>query len=333
MKRVLSLFLALMLLLSVLPLSLYAEKKAESNEQKTTEMQEKTDKTGNDDKKNEKQEEQKKSESAENTDKLVRSKYIDVAFSCLEEDNIFLKRYNELTGADVKVKFKAGIPYFFGGQDAKLVFSRYPDYKKRQMWEDTRFYRKGKIYIYGFDCSGFTRYVNMELGKEKHAKLTSLINASKYAENRIYGTKENKPMPAYNELYKHLKVGDMLVAKHRARHIMIYIGTLRQFGFTAEQLPELKDYLDYPLVVHSGPNPFYGPRFQSFIDNGGDYYKRCNTTNGGVCVSIVGVPTDKAPNHAKIGAYEFDWFEIGSEKYQLTIYDLPSSPEYCWFRY
>lgn len=63
---------------------------------------------------------------------VQRNPILDTAFSCLEKDNIFLRRYNELTGADVQPLFEAGIPYFFGGQDTNKLFASYPYYAQQE---------------------------------------------------------------------------------------------------------------------------------------------------------------------------------------------------------
>ena len=47
---------------------------------------------------------------------VERSKLLDAAFSMLEEGNDFVRRYNEMTGAEVTATFVDGCPYFFGGK-------------------------------------------------------------------------------------------------------------------------------------------------------------------------------------------------------------------------
>ena len=100
---------------------------------------------------------------------VERSKLLDAAFSMLEEGNDFVRRYNEMTGAEVTATFVDGCPYFFGGKaddetTLTRLFSRAPLYSKREIWEQTRFYDKGSYYLYGLDCSGFTQWVYAEAG-------------------------------------------------------------------------------------------------------------------------------------------------------------------------
>ena len=203
---------------------------------------------------------------------VERSKLLDAAFSMLEEGNDFVRRYNEMTGAEVTATFVDGCPYFFGGKaddetTLTRLFSRAPLYSKREIWEQTRFYDKGSYYLYGLDCSGFTQWVYAEAGLPKHDSLSNMIlQYGKYGKNHVYSHRKGKGMPSYDKLAENLQVGDLLVAKKRARHIMMFIGTLRDFGYTEEELPELAPYLDYALVIHCGPNFAYTDRIQAFLD-------------------------------------------------------------------
>ena len=271
----------------------------------------------------------------------TRSPVLDAAFSMLEEGNPFLTRYNELTGASVTPHFSLGAPYFFGGKhdyiinSEQLLFSRAPEYAKRVIWEQTRFYDKGKEYLYGFDCSGFTQWVFSEVGWDEHPALDQMIlNYGKYGKkNHVFSHRKGKEMPAYDELAASLEVGDLLVGKNRARHVMMFIGTLRDFGYTAEEVPELAAYLDHALVIHCGPSLMYGERMQGYLDTKADdpYYEGVRVPDGGVAVSIIGVPFDDAPNHAFEGITDYAWFDL-PDGYKLTIWDLPACTSFCWFR-
>lgn len=275
---------------------------------------------------------------------LEQNPLLDAAFSALEKDNIFQRRYNEITGANVESLFEQGIPYFFGGQvnyagklvnDAELM-EDYPLYAREKCAETTKFFRTGQLYIYGFDCSGYTRWIRVKCGMEQHPGLQDMITKHNLWKNHLYRGGPNIsspiPMPAYNELKDHLQVGDLLVTKHAARHIMMYIGTLADYGFTAEEVPDLADYLDYPLVIHCGPSPVYGERIQQVIDADPERYGRCNTTNGGVEVSILGINPEGTPYHTTVQNVDYDYFLIDDGNYLLTLRDIESASSYCWYR-
>lgn len=266
---------------------------------------------------------------------VERSPFLDAAFRGLEKDNIFLRRYNEITGAEVEALFDLGIPYFFGGKDADMLVAHYPDYFKRECWETTKFYRKNQYYCFGFDCSGYTQWIYAQAGMPPHDKLDQMILNWEYQRNgsHIYNHRDAFKMPPYDQLKDTLQVGDLLVAKKGARHIMMYIGTLADYRFTAEEVPQLAQYLDYPLVIHCGSSPVYGARFQEYIDNGDEYYANCNTTNGGVQVSILGIPLKEAPIQEHVQIDDFSYFLIDNGTYPLTIWDLPSATSFCWFRF
>ena len=278
-------------------------------------------------------------ETAENA-LVQRSPVLDTAFKMVEDGNPFLAAYNELTGAGVENLFPYGMPYFFGGKHDQYVdgvplwYTQYPEYAKRKAWENTHFYRKGAYYIYGMDCSGYTNWIYSEIGWPEHDALDQMIlNYGKYGKYHLYSHRKGQEMPPYAELAQHLEIGDLLAAKKGSRHIMMFIGTLRQFGFTAETAPELADYLDYALVIHSGPNPDYGARIQAYLDAHADdaYYKDVNIPNGGVCVSILGIPMADAPHHGEDSGTEYAWFELPGG-YKITIWALPAATSFVWYR-
>lgn len=249
---------------------------------------------------------------------VERSPLLDTAFQMLEEDNPILARYNEMTGANVEARYQYGMPYMFGGKSEKYLMQVW------KAWETTKFFRAGELYVYGFDCHGFINWVATQNGLPELDSLSNMILWwGKYGETNHLPFKE---IP-YNELKDHLVVGDYLVAKYTARHIMMYIGTLMDYGYTAEEVPELADYLDYPIFVHSGSNPFYYERYTKYIEENG---LNCNSTNGGVCISIVGIPTDQVPHEIEDNRQTFHYFDMGG--YMLTVYDIFRATSYVWWR-
>ncbi len=271
---------------------------------------------------------------------VERDPLLDAAFSMLEEGNVFLTRYNEITGADIEAVFELGCPYFFGGKHDDVIngvprfLARAPEYAKRKCWEDTHFYRKNQEYLYGFDCSGYTQWIYAEVGYPEHPKLDEMVNQyGKYGKrNHVYSHRKGKEMPSYPEVSENLIVGDLLAGKKGARHVMMFIGTLRDYGFTAEELPGLADYLDYPLVIHDGPNPMYDDRMASYLAAHADdpYYDNVRVPDGGVAVSLIGVPKD-ALTRMEENDREFYYYTM-PDGYQLTLWDLEACTSFCWFR-
>lgn len=242
---------------------------------------------------------------------------LNAAFSMLEEGNPFLERYNEITGANISARYPLGLPYMFGGKDEANLLT---------VWyslETTKNFIKGKKYLYGFDCSGFTNWINFEAGKPQHDSLEQMItNRGLYRGNQL----DAEDIP-FDALYQALEVGDFLVASADGRHIMMYIGTLSDFGYTAEDAPELRDYLTYPLVVHCGLCPPYGERYQAYIEENN---LGCDTTDGGVAIAIVGMPASAAPHYLYTQHYDHYYFDLNG--YFLRVYDIRSTSSYVWFR-
>ncbi len=266
---------------------------------------------------------------------MERSPFLDHALSALEKDNIFILRYNDLTGANVEALFDLGIPYLFGGAQQYGVFGQWPRYSKRVAFQTSQFFVEGQLYVNGFDCVGFTRWVYRKCGLPEHDSLANLaLKWGDHTGHYVFSQRAGQEMPPYEQLSASLRTGDLFVIKHEGamyRHVALFIGTLRDFGFTGEEAPELTAYLDYPLVIHCGPHPQYGERFQQFIDSNPEEYGRCKTTDGGVQVSILGVKPDAAPSHAHVQNTDYAWFTLPDGSW-LTVLDGYNLTSYCWYR-
>jgi hypothetical protein len=249
---------------------------------------------------------------------VERSPLLDTAFQMLEEGNPILERYNAITGANVEARYEYGLPYMFGGKSEKYLMQVW------KAWETTKYFREGEKYVYGFDCSGYINWVATRNGLPELDSLSNMILWwGKYGETNHLPYKE---IP-YDELKDHLVVGDYLIGKYTARHIMMYIGTLADYGYTAQQVPELADYLDYPILINSGSNPFYYERYVSYIEENG---LDCNSTNGGVCIYIVGIPTGDVPHEIEDNRQTFYYFDM--DGYMLVVYDIFRCTSYVWWR-
>ena len=268
---------------------------------------------------------------------LTRAPLLDAAFQLLEKDNIFQRRYNALTGAQVTSLFDTGMPYFFGGRPTKLLMSRYPEFAKRDCWESTDYYQAKKVYVYGLDCMGIMTWIWKQCGLPKLPSMASILNDRSQRRYDLYAGGwnwkfEEKPLPDPAVLYKTLRLGDLLVMRNKYRHIMMYIGTLKDYGFTAEEVPELANYLDYPLVIHCASHPRYGEVIQRYIDEHQDHLWNCLTTDGGVAVSILYVPPEAAPCHEHVQVTDFDYFLLDNGNCQLTIRPTDDPRAFCWHR-
>lgn len=267
------------------------------------------------------------------------SDMIEAAFSMLEEGNPFVARYSQLTGREIRLLFPQGVPYYFGGiakpSGTGYFYISYPDYFVKECEKSSGYFRKGKKYLYGVDCTGFVRYICMACKKQRIPALSAILTDWNQRPYHVYDYREGFEAPPYEQLHETLQAGDMLVIRHEMseyRHIMMYIGTLRDYGYTAEEEPELAAWLDYPLVIHCGTNGFCAERFQKLIDSCPERYGRCENTDGGVAVSILGVNPEEAPEHGHMQQSDFSWFRMKDTGYCLTVINLADVKYYCWYR-
>lgn len=267
------------------------------------------------------------------------SELTEAAFELLEEGNPFVKRYEQLTGKTIETLFPQGVPYFFGGLTGAKgngwFYLSYPDYHVHLCTKGSNYYREGTLYFYGLDCGGFTRHVYKTCGKPVHPALSDMLFKWELLPHHLYDFRKGSEAPAWDSLKDTLQAGDLLVIRHnktRRRHIMMYIGTLRDFGYTAEEEPSLEAWLDYPLVVHCGQNPFYGERFQKLIDGNPEKYGLCTTTNGGVAVALLGPEAKDAPENGNVQGTDYAWFTMNDGGYPLAVIDMSDVTYFCWYR-
>lgn len=237
---------------------------------------------------------------------------LQVAFSALEKDNPIALQYTEITGVPITPFTPMGIPYFFGGSAQRYLLEPWP------AWQSSNYFKKDSLYIYGFDCRGYVNWVLEKSALPKIGALNVLLHSTQpeHIARRI--TINEQPFTAFSmEQWKnHLIVGDFFVMSSVGRHIGMYIGTLRHYGYQEDNIsPNLAPYLDFPLMIHCGVNPKYAPVYQKYIEE--IKSRGTITTDGGVTVSIVNVPLDAA-DYEEEGEFYFD---IG-EGYDISIYNL-----------
>ena len=261
------------------------------------------------------------------------------AFELLEEGNPFVTRYEKLTGKEITPLFPWGVPYYFGGLSGSKgngwFYMAYPDYFIKMCEHGSGYFRVGERYFYGLDCIGFTRHVYKACGLPAHPSLADIMTQWEQKQYHVYDSRKGHEAPPYDQLKDTLRVGDLLVVKHedsKSRHVMMYIGTLRFFGYTAEEEPALASWLDWPLVIHCGLSPFYGERFRKLIDEYPDKYGKATTTDGGVAISLLGPAPEDAPEHGHVQNTDYAWFTMNDGGYQLTVINLTDVKYYAWYR-
>ena len=261
------------------------------------------------------------------------------AFELLEEGNPFVTRYEKLTGKEITPLFPWGVPYYFGGLSGSKgngwFYMAYPDYFIKMCEHGSGYFRVGERYFYGLDCIGFTRHVYKACGLPAHPSLADIMTQWEQKQYHVYDSRKGHEAPPYDQLKDTLRVGDLLVVKHedsKSRHVMMYIGTLRSFGYTAEEEPALASWLDWPLVIHCGLSPFYGERFRKLIDEYPDKYGKATTTDGGVAISLLGPKPEDAPEHGHVQNTDYAWFTMNDGGYQLTLINLTDVKYYAWYR-
>ena len=251
--------------------------------------------------------------------------WMDAALSLLEEGNPFLWRYNALTGSSVEPRMPYGVPYLYGGRTETHVFAMAPEYILQVAWTSSPiYYREGTMYFYGFDCVGYVQWVWKECGKGALPQGRQMLNDRTHT---VFGS-AGPEMPAFSELAAQLQPEDLLVTDS---HMAFFLGTLRQFGYTEEEVPDLAPWLDWPLVIHSTVHAGVADHFEDLIKNGLHKYTQATVTDGGVGVSLLGVPVEDAPGHVFQQKQDTWYFDLPDHTW-LTILPWHEGQRYCWYR-
>ena len=243
---------------------------------------------------------------------MRKSVFLDAALPFLEEDNPFLKRYNELTGRELKAKYPLGCPYFWGGRIVSSIL------RPASPGSSSDYYRKDRKYLYGLDCVGFTRAVFRRAGYEDHPQISELLNRSLHTDKLIRGVTN----ASGEERAARLKIGDLAAIRHMSGgfHIAMYCGTLADYGYTDETVPEaLKPYLLYPLLIHCTGSSEYHERYRQYLEEQEE--PDIFPPYGGVIISIIDVPESAAPGRTSdVIGESVPCFDL--EGYCLQVTDL-----------
>ncbi len=249
---------------------------------------------------------------------ITDSEMLDIALSALPENHWALLRYREISGSLTRALWpETGVPYYFGGHsEEKVMNNRYfPQ-------QESRYYKKNRLYLCGFDCGSFLHWVEEKAGRQPHDGLSTLLR-QRASLCPLTGLDSG-------EWSQVLLPGDLVVFNHGTLHVGMYLGTPRMFGLTAEENPELADWLDAPLMIHCGEDPFCYDRFSEYID-AQDFRMDTSPPDGGVTVSLIVPKTEDAPRFREAPwGTRYGYFTVMNQP--LTAFPLEDVTEIAWFR-
>ena len=247
-------------------------------------------------------------------DKVRYDTLYEASLCMLEDGNPFVEYYDETAGSLMTVTLPLGVPYYYaGGSEDKFLRRFFPD-------TTTAYYKDTHMYLCGLDCVGMTHLIYEKCGLERHPSISDLLNRGVGA-----GALANDPM----KWSTMLQPGELIAVKHGTYHVLMYLGTMRQFGFTEREAGEAADMLDAPLVIHCGGNPFYYDRYGAYIREQG--YRNTMPPDGGVTVSVVR-QTDKDTPHSRDVSWgkHFGWYELAGGE-PLLVFRLEDCTEIAWY--
>ena len=248
-------------------------------------------------------------------DRIQEEPWFDAGFQLLEEGNPFIAMYDETAGSLITSRYPLGIPYYFGGMDGEKLMQRY--YPR----QTTGWYRSDRLFFRGLDCGGLTQMILQESGLEPHPHISQLVSREAGAVIFTENSPDRWPLL--------LAPGDLIAMDHgHYFHILMYVGTLRSFGWTAETAGEAAPLLDQPLVLHCGGSPFYYYRYQAYIEEMG--YKDTCPPDGGATVSVILPDLEGAP-HTETAPWltDYGWYMLGDDP--LLIFPLTGCSSLAWY--
>ena len=247
-------------------------------------------------------------------DRVDNDMLYDASLSLLEAGSPFIERYDETGESLIRAKLELGVPYYYGGRsEDKFLRVFYPE-------QTTRYYKDNRKYLCGLDCVGLTQLVLEKRGLPAHPSIPSLIYRG--MGTAALSAVEPEKWPLF------LQPGDLIAIDHGSNHILMYLGTMRMFGWTEEDAGEALPVLDAPLVIHCGDNPFYYDRYEPYIRACG--YRDTDPPDGGVTVSVVQRTTAEAPYHTETDwGKEFGWYLADGSP--LLVFPLEDCTAIAWY--
>ena len=248
-------------------------------------------------------------------DKVQYDMLYEAGLSMLEADSPFIERYDDTADSLMAASLPLGVPYYYaGGTEEKFLRRFFPS-------TTTNYYQDSHMYLCGLDCVGMTHLVYEKCGLERHPSISDLLRDG-VGSRALKGNDPSRwPML--------LKPGDLIAVKHGTFHIMMYVGTLRQFGWKAASAGEAAELMDAPLVIHCGGNPFYHERYRQYIAEQG--FRNTYPPDGGVTVSVIR-KTDKDAPHSTDTDWgkHFGWYEFRDGK-PLLVFPLDDCTDMAWY--
>ena len=247
-------------------------------------------------------------------DKVQSGMIYETSLCMLEEGNTFVEHYDETAGSLMQVSLPLGVPYYYaGGTEDKFLRRFFPS-------TTTRYYREDHMYLCGLDCVGMTHLIYEKCGLARHPSISDLLRHGIGHDLMV----KNDPM----KWSSFLKPGDLVAVKHGTFHIMMYLGTLRQFGWTEKNAGEALPLLDAPLVIHCGGSPFYYERYRKYIEEQG--FKNTMPPDGGVTVSVIQETNLDAPHSMDVfWGKHFGWYMIDNQP--LLVFPLDDCTDMAWY--
>ena len=256
---------------------------------------------------------------AETEERIADNPLLDVGLSALPAEHWALKQYQEITGTLMTAQWpETGVPYYYGGHAEDKVLHRFFPL------QESKYYKSDKLYLCGFDCGSYTHWIEEKNGYAPHDDLVVIVSERE-------DTFPFRGM-ADRDWVRGLVPGDTLVFNHGTFHTGMYIGTPRMFGLNAENAPELAEWLDAPMMIHCGEDPFCYDRFKAYIDaHAKEWRMTTSPPDGGVTVSLIAESISLAP-HVREAPWgkKYGYFEVMGQ--QMTLFPTDDCAEIAWYR-